>query len=62
MRIGIFKFNSVKKYQDPVCLMKVKIEDGAISSEYKGERYYFCSQTCKEEFDKNPEKYNIVEV
>lgn len=26
-------------------------------SEYKGETYYFCNTTCKETFDKNPEKY-----
>lgn len=26
-------------------------------SEYHGETYYFCSMECKEEFDKNPDKY-----
>jgi Ala-tRNA(Pro) deacylase len=26
-------------------------------SEYRGQRYYFCSQACKMEFDDNPEAY-----
>jgi Cu+-exporting ATPase len=42
---------------DPVCGMEVEKEGAAGSSAYKGETYYFCSLHCKEEFDKNPEKY-----
>ena len=42
---------------DPVCGMEVEKEEAAGSSTYKGETYYFCSPHCKEEFDKNPEKY-----
>jgi len=42
---------------DPVCGMEVEKEEAAGSSTYKGETYYFCSLHCKEEFDKNPEKY-----
>jgi len=57
MRIGSFKSNLEKKAQDPVCLMKVKIEEGAISQDYKGQTYYFCSQNCKDEFYQEPEKY-----
>jgi len=42
--------------KDPICGMEV---DPAIApkSEYKGENYYFCSASCKETFDKEPEKY-----
>ena len=59
MKIGSFKFNLAKnnKAQDPVCLMKVKIEDDAISLDYRGRAYYFCSQNCKDEFSQEPEKY-----
>ena len=28
-----------------------------IWTDYKGKRVYFCSPDCKEEFEKNPEKY-----
>jgi Cu+-exporting ATPase len=42
---------------DPVCGMEVEKEGAAGSSTYKGETYYFCSLHCKEEFDKNPDKY-----
>ncbi len=44
-------------FLDPVCGMEVQKEDSAGSSTYKGKTYYFCSTHCKEEFDKNPEKY-----
>jgi len=42
---------------DPVCKMKVEHTDDAIHSEYEGEVYLFCCQTCKDEFDKDPTKY-----
>lgn len=41
---------------DVICGMKVK-EDTDIKSEFKGKTYYFCSNHCKAEFDKNPLKY-----
>jgi YHS domain-containing protein len=41
--------------KDPVCGMQV--EEGKICSEYKGEKYCFCSVVCKEKFDREPEKY-----
>ncbi|MDO8487378.1 MAG: YHS domain-containing protein [Candidatus Curtissbacteria bacterium] len=46
-----------KKAADPVCLMKVKVEDGAVSLGHKGQRYYFCSENCKGQFKQNPQKY-----
>ena len=42
---------------DPVCKMEVEPENAAGSSEYKGEAVYFCSDFCKDVFDKDPEKY-----
>jgi len=43
---------------DPVCGMQVDPETaGSKRSEYKGRTYYFCSESCKQDFDKNPEKY-----
>ncbi|KHO61672.1 hypothetical protein THYS13_21150 [Thermoanaerobacter sp. YS13] len=43
--------------KDPVCGMMVKEDEAIAKSEYKGKAYYFCSNHCKMEFDKNPEKY-----
>ena len=42
---------------DPVCKMQVDEKTSTITSTYKGKTYYFCSPYCKQEFDKNPEKF-----
>lgn len=42
---------------DPVCKMEINRKDAAGESNYKGETYYFCSEDCKESFDKHPERY-----
>jgi Cu+-exporting ATPase len=43
--------------KDPVCGMQVSEEQALGKSEYQGRTYYFCSTTCKEQFDQNPERY-----
>ena len=42
---------------DPICGMEVLPEEAAGSSRYKGVEYYFCAVSCKEAFDKSPERY-----
>ena len=42
---------------DPVCKMEVDESQEAATSEYKGQKYYFCAVGCKKAFDENPEKY-----
>ncbi len=42
---------------DPVCRMNVSERSAKYSSQYRGQTYYFCSKTCKDSFDRNPEKY-----
>ncbi len=46
-----------KEHIDPVCGMTVEESPTAITSQYKGTDYYFCSRGCKVAFDKDPEKY-----
>ena len=46
---------------DPVCKMEVKESEAAATSEYQGEKYYFCAVACKKAFDQNPEKYMAKE-
>ncbi|RKY77375.1 hypothetical protein DRQ07_08860, partial [candidate division KSB1 bacterium] len=44
-------------HKDPVCQMTVKNTGSAPSSDYKGKKYYFCSESCKDKFSINPEKF-----
>ncbi|HXG51384.1 MAG TPA: YHS domain-containing protein [candidate division Zixibacteria bacterium] len=43
--------------KDPVCGMNVEEQKAAGTSEYKGRTYFFCCRSCKEKFDRDPEKY-----
>ncbi|HWR54323.1 MAG TPA: efflux RND transporter periplasmic adaptor subunit [Bryobacteraceae bacterium] len=42
---------------DPVCGMEVEKESGAITTVYRGKTYWFCSKSCKADFEENPAKY-----
>lgn len=44
--------------RDPVCGMTIDPTNAAGSSEYRGERIYFCSVPCKAKFDANPSAYD----
>ncbi|MCH7614073.1 MAG: YHS domain-containing protein [Candidatus Marinimicrobia bacterium] len=35
----------------------VVVTENTPQSTYEGKTYYFCSQRCKTDFDKNPSKY-----
>lgn len=43
--------------RDPVCGMQVNEQQAAGKSEYRGETYYFCSSTCQQQFDQDPQRY-----
>jgi YHS domain-containing protein len=42
---------------DPVCNMQVDEANAKFTTEYDGKTYYFCSESCKEEFESDPEEY-----
>jgi YHS domain-containing protein len=42
---------------DLVCGMIVDPKTAEFSSTYEGKTYYFCSQMCKDEFDKTPASF-----
>jgi len=42
--------------KDPVCGMNVD-PGKSLSEDYKGKKYYFCSETCHRKFKEAPEKY-----
>lgn len=48
---------SAPEHVDPVCGMMVEEGEGALTHEYKGTMYYFCSKGCLRAFEKDPEKY-----
>ena len=43
--------------RDPVCGMEIDPASAKLRSEYEGRTYNFCSEECKSEFDREPEKY-----
>ncbi|TFB11784.1 heavy metal translocating P-type ATPase [Candidatus Marinimicrobia bacterium MT.SAG.3] len=47
---------------DPVCHMNIEPENAAGKSEHNGKTVYFCSEYCKETFDKDPEKYPLEDA
>ena len=42
---------------DPVCGIQIEEEPAAGSSTYGGQRYYFCSGSCRDKFVANPAGY-----
>lgn len=42
---------------DLVCGMELDMQNIRNASEYNGKEYYFCSETCKDHFINDPEKY-----
>ncbi len=43
--------------KDPVCGMDVDPQRAAGASVYGGRTYFFCSASCRDNFEKAPEKY-----
>jgi YHS domain-containing protein len=43
--------------QDPVCGQQIDPAEAEAISEYQGDRFYFCCEECKEEFDRDPTRY-----
>ena len=42
---------------DPVCGMNVDETNAGNTAEYQGQRFYFCSTDCQEEFQADPDKW-----
>jgi YHS domain-containing protein len=42
----------------PVCKKHIDKKDAKFKAEYNGKTFYFASEKCKAEFQKNPEKYD----
>ena len=55
MRAGSWEVADLAK--DPVCKMEVDEKTAKYRSTYLGNVFYFCSASCKSDFDKNPNSY-----
>jgi len=42
---------------DPICKMELEGKEAKFKTDYQGKTCYFCSLSCKKEFDTNPKKY-----
>jgi len=47
----------VCKYNADLACLDVSINDQTPTFDYNGKRYYFCSEECRDDFAKNPQKY-----
>ncbi len=45
------------KIHDPVCGMEIDPKNAFAKREHMGQTFYFCSQSCVDQFDKNPHNY-----
>ena len=54
-RLGYHVKSKNNDHVDPVCGMKVSSD--LLRVAYQGGNYYFCSEHCKQQFEKNPEAY-----
>lgn len=45
------------KVRDPVCGMEFDSSQAEAQTSYKGQAYYFCSESCRQAFDENPEEF-----
>jgi YHS domain-containing protein len=43
--------------KDPVCGMMVDTDTAPAHTTYESQDVYFCSQQCRKEFEKEPERY-----
>lgn len=42
---------------DPVCGMDIDPSAAAAQLEYRGRRFYFCAERCRQAFEQDPERY-----
>jgi P-type Cu+ transporter len=54
---GVGKKDKIMKVKDPVCGMTIEEKDAAATAAYQGKTYYFCSNSCKEKFEKAPASF-----
>ncbi|MSP77988.1 MAG: YHS domain-containing protein [Dehalococcoidia bacterium] len=51
----------IETVKDPVCGMQFEPHTAAMTHEYEGDKYYFCSNDCFDNFLENPSDYHKKE-
>jgi len=51
-----------QEVKDPICGMTVNIERAKYKSEFDAQLFYFCCAGCKQAFDRQPEKYALMNL
>lgn len=51
-------FSQEGKVKDPVCGMMIDQKTAKFHSLYQDKHFYFCSESCKKQFDEKPENYS----
>src|SRR4030067_489708 len=46
--------------RDPVCGMEIEPQSAFAKREHMGQTFFFCSQSCVDQFDKNPHHYMMT--
>jgi Cu+-exporting ATPase len=46
--------------KDLVCGMEIDPKSAVATEDYKGETYYFCSESCHEKFKADPQKFYFL--
>ena len=52
---------SVKSITDPVCGMSIISKSTALMATVGGQKYYFCTESCRKSFVENPKKFLVLE-
>jgi len=47
---------------DPVCRIVLCKENNTITSRFLDRRFFFCSDSCREAFEEEPERYVLAEA
>ena len=56
-KLGLHVEQEPETLFDVVCGMEFNAANAEYRSDYKDGAYYFCSESCKDHFDSDPEKY-----
>lgn len=53
---------SGREQKDPVCGRRVDVLGASTSAEYKRRKYFFCSERCRNTFERQTERFRLAEL
>lgn len=58
----MYRNKAIPMATDPVCLMIVDEEGAKFTSTYRNQKYFFCCNYCKKQFEENPKRYSRLGI